>query len=99
MKNEEDSTMAGMSRLACNTAYDLDDMLTAVKGHGHMLMAHLPPGHPLRTHVDGIMEAAEHAAMLTRVLLELSRHVSDQEAGAEQQALPQQGSAGLGDAA
>jgi hypothetical protein len=73
-EHEEESTMMELSRQMHNTAYDLDDMLTAVKGHGHLLLAQLPPGHPLRTHVDGIMEAAEHAAILTNRLLVSGRN-------------------------
>jgi len=44
-----------------------------IRGDGDLILRRLPPNHPLRKNAEGIREAADQAATLTRQLLAFSR--------------------------
>jgi PAS domain S-box-containing protein len=67
------SKMEAMGRLAGGIAHEFNNLLTAINGHSSLLQRGLPPGHPLRTHADTIIRAADRAAETTRHLLSFSR--------------------------
>ena len=54
-------------------AHDFNNILTAIIGHGELARMKLETDHPLRHHLDGILEAADRAAHLTKDLLLFSR--------------------------
>ncbi len=64
--------MEAMGRLAGGIAHDFNNLLTAITGHSSLLQRGLPVGHPLRSHADTIIRAAERAAETTRHLLAFS---------------------------
>jgi len=70
---ERAQRVEAVGRLAGGVAHDLNNVLTAIIGFAHMLAEALPPAHPERESVDGILEAAGRAATLTRSLLAFSR--------------------------
>ncbi len=70
---ERAQRVEAVGRLAGGVAHDLNNVLTAVIGFGHLLAESLPPSHPERESVDGILEAAGRATALTRSLLTFSR--------------------------
>ncbi|MFW6080215.1 MAG: sensor histidine kinase [Gemmatimonadota bacterium] len=54
-------------------AHDFNDIMTAIVGHAHYLIADLPPDDPLREDAEEIRRTAERSAVLTRQLLAFSR--------------------------
>ena len=70
---ERAQRVEAVGRLAGGVAHDLNNVLTAVIGFGHLLAEALPATHPERESVDGILEAAGRAAALTRSLLTFAR--------------------------
>jgi len=65
--------MESVGTLAGGVAHDFNNILTAIIGHGQLARMKMETGHPLRIHLDGILEAADRAAHLTRDLLLFSR--------------------------
>jgi two-component system, cell cycle sensor histidine kinase and response regulator CckA len=65
--------MESIGTLAGGVAHDFNNILTAIIGHGHLALMKLEADHPLRQNLDGILEAAERAAHLTKDLLLFSR--------------------------
>ncbi len=65
--------MEAVGRLAGGVAHDFNNMLTAINGHGEMLLDALPAGSPLHRDAEEILRAGKRAADLTRQLLAFSR--------------------------
>src|SRR5262245_57317601 len=63
-----------LGRLAGGVAHDFNNVLTVILGNSELLLAGLPPGHPLRDFAEEIHKAAGHGAALTNQLLTFSRN-------------------------
>jgi PAS domain S-box-containing protein len=59
--------------LAGGVAHDFNNVLTAIRGHAHMLLDDLDARDPMRDDIGEIDAAAERATALTRQLLAFSR--------------------------
>jgi signal transduction histidine kinase len=62
-----------IGRLATGVAHDFNNILTAITGHGELLLRQLDADDPRRKHAEQIEKAAHRAAGLTRQLLIFSR--------------------------
>ena len=58
--------MQAAGKLAGGMAHEVNNMMTAVLGLGHLMWAELPADHPQRGDLDEMMKAAERAAQVTR---------------------------------
>jgi PAS domain S-box-containing protein len=65
--------MQAAGKLAGGMAHEVNNMLTAVLGLGHLMRGELAADHPQRVDLDEMMKAAERAAQVTRQLLAFSR--------------------------
>ncbi len=65
--------MESVGRLAAGVTHDLNNLLSVILGHAECLGDHLPPGHPGRPDLEGILNTAGRAALLSRQLLTFSR--------------------------
>ncbi len=65
--------MDAVGKLAGGIAHDFNNLLMVIRGDSDLMLRRLPPGHPLRPNAEGVREAADQAATLTRQLLALSR--------------------------
>src|SRR5262249_59595150 len=65
--------MDAVGKLAGGIAHDFNNLLMVIRGDGDLILRRLPPAHPLRKNAEGIREAADQAATLTRQLLAFSR--------------------------
>ncbi len=65
--------MDAVGKLAGGIAHDFNNLLMVIRGDGDLILRRLPPSHPLRKNAEGIREAADQAATLTRQLLAFSR--------------------------
>ena len=70
---QEAQKMECVGRLAGGVAHDFNNLLTCVVGYGGLLHKRLAEDDPRRRYVEGLLEAAEHGATLTRQLLAFSR--------------------------
>jgi signal transduction histidine kinase/CheY-like chemotaxis protein len=62
-----------IGKLAAGVAHDFNNLLTVIYGYGEMLRSMVQPDKSMCTMVDGILDAGERAATLTRQLLTFSR--------------------------
>jgi len=69
----EAQKMEAVSRLSGGVAHDFNNLLTVILGCAQITKETLPAGHPAQENLDGIREAAERAADLTRQLLAFAR--------------------------
>jgi CheY-like chemotaxis protein len=65
--------MQAVGQVAGGMAHEVNNMMTAVLGLGHLLREGLGADHPERGDLDEMMKAAERAAQVTRQLLAFSR--------------------------
>jgi signal transduction histidine kinase len=65
--------LEAVGRLAAGVAHDFNNILTAITGHGEMLIRQMEANDARRGHVEQIQKAATMAAGLTRQLLTFSR--------------------------
>jgi PAS domain S-box-containing protein len=65
--------MDAVGKLAGGIAHDFNNLLMVIRGDGDLILRRLPPDHSLRKNAEGIREAADQAATLTRQLLAFSR--------------------------
>ncbi len=65
--------MDAVGKLAGGIAHDFNNLLMIIRGDSDLMLRRLPAGHALRQNAEGIREAADQAATLTRQLLAFSR--------------------------
>jgi PAS domain S-box-containing protein len=65
--------MDAVGKLAGGIAHDFNNLLMVIRGDSDLILRRLPEGHPLRPSAEGIKDAADQAAMLTKKLLAVSR--------------------------
>ncbi|MBI2528787.1 MAG: response regulator [Candidatus Rokubacteria bacterium] len=65
--------MEAVGQLAGGVAHDFNNLLMVIQGDSDLILRRLPEGHTLRRNAEGIREAAQQAASLTRQLLAFSR--------------------------
>ena len=65
--------MEAVGQLAGGIAHDFNNLLMVIQGDSDLILRRLPEGHALRRNGEGIREAAQQAAALTRQLLAFSR--------------------------
>ncbi len=66
--------MEAIGRLAGGVAHDFNNILTVITGYGQMLVERMPDDDDMRSDVEEILRAADHAGALTSQLLVFSRH-------------------------
>jgi signal transduction histidine kinase len=69
----EAQKMESVSRLSGGVAHDFNNLLTVILACTQISQEMLASGHPVQENLDGIREAAERAADLTRQLLAFAR--------------------------
>jgi PAS domain S-box-containing protein len=65
--------MEAVGQLAGGIAHDFNNLLMVIQGDSDLILRRLPEGHGLRRNAEGIREASQQAAALTRQLLAFSR--------------------------
>jgi PAS domain S-box-containing protein len=65
--------MDAVGKLAGGIAHDFNNLLMIIRGDSDLMLRRLAPGHALRQNAEGIRDAADQAATLTRQLLAFSR--------------------------
>ena len=65
--------MDAIGRLAGGIAHDFNNLLTVIIGYSQMTLARDPLDEVVRDHLEGVVDAAQRAANLTRQLLAFSR--------------------------
>ena len=77
--------MDAVGKLAGGIAHDFNNLLMVIRGDSDLILRRLPQAHPLRQNAEGIREAADQAATLTRQLLAFSRKQVRRAPGARHQ--------------
>src|SRR5262249_45452617 len=65
--------MDAVGKLAGGIAHDFNNLLMGIRGDADLILRRFESGHPLRQNAEGIRDAADQAAALTRQLLAFSR--------------------------
>jgi signal transduction histidine kinase/CheY-like chemotaxis protein len=61
--------LESIGRLAGGMAHDFNNLLAMLHGHANLVQAKMPPGNPLRSHIDKIVNVCEEASSITEGLL------------------------------
>jgi signal transduction histidine kinase/ActR/RegA family two-component response regulator len=69
----EAQKMEAVSRLSGGVAHDFNNLLTVIMGCTQLSKETLPKDHPAQENLEGVVEAADRAADLTRQLLAFAR--------------------------
>ncbi len=72
-QNRQAAKMEAVGRLASGVAHDFNNQLLVMRGFTEIVLAHLPPDHPLQEDLHEIQQAARRSADLVRQLLTFSR--------------------------
>ncbi len=72
-KLREIQKFQAIGTLAGGIAHDFNNLLMGIQGHASLLGVQMPPGHPLREHVQAIEEHVRSATNLTKQLLGFAR--------------------------
>jgi two-component system cell cycle sensor histidine kinase/response regulator CckA len=65
--------MEAVGQLAGGIAHDFNNLLMVIQGDSELILRRLPAEHAMRRNAEGIREASQQAASLTRQLLAFSR--------------------------
>ncbi|MBN2130504.1 MAG: PAS domain S-box protein [Sedimentisphaerales bacterium] len=65
--------MEAVGRLAGGVAHDFNNLLMGIMGYAELCREGIDPDHPVRQHLDEIIQTAEWAAEVTRQLLAFAR--------------------------
>ena len=65
--------LEAIGQLAGGVAHDFNNLLLVINGYSEMAYEKLPPDHPARPAIDGVMKAGTRAATLVSQLLAFSR--------------------------
>jgi signal transduction histidine kinase len=63
-----------LGRVACGVVHDLNNLLTAIRGHSELLLIGVPADDPWRESLEAINQVADKASLLTRQLLGLCKN-------------------------
>jgi two-component system, cell cycle sensor histidine kinase and response regulator CckA len=66
--------MEAIGRLAGGVAHDFNNILTVITGYGQMVLESVGDNAELRSQLEEVLRAADHASVLTSQLLVFSRH-------------------------
>lgn len=70
---QQANKMEAIGRLAGGVAHDFNNLLTVIRGYSELIVMAVDRTHPVRTHAEEVLKAADRASSLTSQLLAFSR--------------------------